>query len=132
MLYPSRASAPKNQMRWQFGVLAPRAYAAASPGERWTTRTECVVDPGQLPRLTVRVRCLQVQRRTISAFTPGIGFAEAAELDVDGEHYLTWEEAVEHEFDIVDVPLMPPSEAEPRCRSGSADPNGGRAAIRRR
>ncbi len=25
VLYPYRASSPKNQVRWQFGVLVPRA-----------------------------------------------------------------------------------------------------------
>ena len=29
VLYPYRASAGKNQMRWQFGVLAPEPYVAA-------------------------------------------------------------------------------------------------------
>ena len=29
VLYPYRASAPKNQVRWQFGVLAPPPYAAS-------------------------------------------------------------------------------------------------------
>ena len=28
LLYPYRASAAKNRMRWQFGVLVPPAYAA--------------------------------------------------------------------------------------------------------
>ena len=46
VLYPYRASAQKNQMRWQFGVLAPGGYAEATGSERSTCRTECVVDPG--------------------------------------------------------------------------------------
>ena len=35
VLYPYRASAQKNQVRWQFGVLAPRPFSEAtdpSPG----------------------------------------------------------------------------------------------------
>ena len=35
-------------------------------------------------------------------------------------------------IDIVDVPLMPRPRPNTRCCSGSVDPNGGRAAIRRR
>ena len=70
VLYPYRASAQKNQMRWQFGVLAPRAFAEATGSERSMCRTECVVDPGADPRLTVRVRCLQVQRRSMSGSFP--------------------------------------------------------------
>jgi len=32
LLYPYRASARKNQIRWQWGVLVPLAYAAAGHG----------------------------------------------------------------------------------------------------
>ena len=45
VLYPYRASAAKNQVRWQFGVLAPQAYAEADGAEQWSMQTECVVDP---------------------------------------------------------------------------------------
>ena len=34
VLYPYRASARKNQLRWQFGVLVPPAVAAADGSER--------------------------------------------------------------------------------------------------
>ena len=107
VLYPYRASAQKNQMRWQFGVLAPRAYAEGTGSERASCRTECVVDPGSEPSLTVRVRCLQVQRRTVEAPIAGTEFADVAELDVDGERFVPWEEAIEHELDIADIPLFP-------------------------
>ena len=46
VLYPYRASSRKNQMRWQFGVLAPRSFSEADGSERWSMRTECLV-PGQ-------------------------------------------------------------------------------------
>jgi len=36
VLYPYRASAQKNQLRWQFGVLAPPDYARSSGAERWS------------------------------------------------------------------------------------------------
>jgi hydrogenase maturation protease len=92
VLYPYRASATKNQMRWQFGVLVPPAYAAADESERSTIRTECIVDPGMSPRLTVRVRFLHVQRRVAGDSTP-------------------WDEAVEHQLDIQDVALLPLDDA---------------------
>ena len=44
VLYPYRASAQKNQLRWQFGVLAPRQYAIDSGAERWSMRSEVIVD----------------------------------------------------------------------------------------
>ena len=37
LLYPYRASARKNQIRWQWGVLVPLAYAAAGHGEHATS-----------------------------------------------------------------------------------------------
>ena len=40
VLYPYRASARKNQIRWQFGVLMPPGYVAADPSERSAGRTE--------------------------------------------------------------------------------------------
>jgi hypothetical protein len=112
VLYPYRASAQKNQMRWQFGVLAPRDYAQTTGSERASCRTECVVDPGSDPHLTVRVRCLQVQRRTIEAPVEGAAFAEVADLDVDGQRVVPWEEALEHEFDLAGIPVFPFAEFE--------------------
>ena len=43
VLYPYRASAQKNQLRWQFGVLVPRSYARSSGSERTSMRTQVVV-----------------------------------------------------------------------------------------
>ena len=39
-LYPYRASSPKNQMRWQFGVLAPRGWSeGGATNDRWWQET---------------------------------------------------------------------------------------------
>jgi hypothetical protein len=63
VLYPYRASAVKNQFRWQFGVLAPRA--SCGDGEPSYSRTECLIEPeGVAPRLSVRVRGLRPRRIT--------------------------------------------------------------------
>ena len=48
VLYPYRASARKNQLRWQFGVLVPQRQAEFDDSERSSLRTECIVDPGTL------------------------------------------------------------------------------------
>ena len=45
VLYPYRASARKNQLRWQFGVLVPPAVAAADESERTAVRTEVPLEP---------------------------------------------------------------------------------------
>jgi len=62
LLYPYRASAMKNQYRWQFGVVAPRA--PRDTGEPWFAQTECLVvdsaDPASAPpELHIRVRFLR-------------------------------------------------------------------------
>src|SRR5579862_7039734 len=66
VLYPYRASARKNQLRWQFGVLAPEAFVAAgASGEMASMQTEMIVEAGAHPRLHLRLRGLQVQTRQI-------------------------------------------------------------------
>ena len=61
LLYPYRASSSKNQVRWQFGVLAP---PTAESAETHFAQTECLVEPGEEPTLDLRVRFLQVHSRS--------------------------------------------------------------------
>ena len=50
MLYPYRASAVKNQQRFNFGVLYPREYCESQTGsDDWQMQTECLV-LGNAPR----------------------------------------------------------------------------------
>ncbi len=65
LLYPYRASAGKNQVRWQWGVLVPQGYGLDS-GETSTNRTECLVElRGPGAQLHVRVRYLHLEQRTV-------------------------------------------------------------------
>lgn len=100
VLYPYRASSPKNQVRWQFGVLAPRSFSEADGAERWTMRTECLLDdPGEAAVLRVRVRALHLQRRTVeTAAGDRIG-----SLDVDGRVLVDWDEAVD---EVINLPPL--------------------------
>ena len=82
ILYPYRASAAKNQSRWQFGVVMSPGYTAVDPSERSFAQTECVLEHGAQPTVAVVIRFLQVQRRSTRA-----GPAR-------------WDEAVEHEVVI--------------------------------
>ena len=110
VLYPYRASAPKNQVRWQWGVLFPPAFAEADGSERSRIRTECVVDPGSSASVDVRVRGLQVQRRSVEAILGehgGRDLVPVSELDVDGVRWVPWDEAVEREIDLPPVTLLP-------------------------
>ena len=109
VLYPYRASARKNQLRWQFGVLAPPAAAAAG-SERSSVLTEVIVDPGAAASLTVCVRFLQVQQRTLERATEG-SFESTDHLDVDGTRLTPWEEAVEHQVELAPIALLPITDA---------------------
>jgi hypothetical protein len=101
LLYPYRASAQKNQERFQFGVLMPPGYAQVDPGEPVSSQTECVLEPKSAVELTARIRFLQLRRRTVLAAP---GFAEAGSLRVGGTEYVPWDEAAEHEHEVT-VPL---------------------------
>jgi hypothetical protein len=106
VLYPYRASARKNQLRWQFGVLTPVAFSAADPSERSSLRTECLLAPGPAAQLSVRIRCLHVQHRAVEAAvrdgaTSGAMYASVGTLKVDGDVFVSWDEAVDC---VVDLP----------------------------
>ncbi len=111
VLYPYRASSAKNQMRWQFGVLAPREFSELDGSEQWFQQTECLVEVGLAARVDLRVRFLQVQARTVEAAIDG-GYQPVAQLDVGDQLWTTWEEAVEHKVDITGIDLTGPGESE--------------------
>lgn len=98
LLYPYRADDPKNRVRWQFGVLMPPAVVAADPSERSWSSTELLLE-GDDPRLEVRARFLQVQRREVEV-RQGAGHVTVPGLPVGGRTWLPWDEAVEHEVDL--------------------------------
>ncbi len=61
LLYPYRASAIKNQQRWNFGVLYPREYAEKQSGaDAWKMQTECLATADASAMLQVRVRFLRL------------------------------------------------------------------------
>jgi hypothetical protein len=95
VLYPYRASSAKNQIRWQFGVVAPRDHCEAEGGERWFMRTEVLVE-GSRPIVDLKLRFLRVQSRTIE----DVAGNPVATLEVDGHRWTAWDEAVEEELDV--------------------------------
>jgi hypothetical protein len=103
LLYPYRASAAKNQVRWQWGVLMPPSYAAGGTGERAASRTELIAEPADEAVLHARVRFLQLRRRIVEVpdgAGEGAGHRPVPSLTVSGTEYTTWEEAVEREIDV--------------------------------
>ena len=107
MLYPYRPSSVKNQQRWNFGVLYPRAYCEQQQGsDAWMMQTECLVRTVASTRITVKVRFLQIVRRSIGRLrNPGEEKPDYVEPDFDlveqleagGRVYQPWQEAVERE-----------------------------------
>jgi len=104
VLYPYRASSDKNRVRFQFGVLAPRLQAERDGSENWEMQTECLIAPaaGGSAGVDVRVRCLQLQTRSIETTDPTApgGFRSVASLDLGEEELVSWDEAVEQTIDI--------------------------------
>jgi hypothetical protein len=103
VLYPYRASAVKNQFRWQFGVVAPRAYSERSGTESWHTQTECVLESRGAARLTVRVRCLHLQRRTLERPSGTDEWLGCERLAVRGREVPAWDEAVPQDVTVADL-----------------------------
>jgi hypothetical protein len=105
VLYPYRASAAKNRIRWQFGVVVPRGYAELGGSEPWAMQTECLVEPEAATELDLRVRFLQVQARTIEERIGESAFRPVETLEVGDRTLVTWEEGVERRIDIAAIPL---------------------------
>ncbi|MCX4992586.1 MULTISPECIES: hypothetical protein [unclassified Streptomyces] len=94
VLYPYRASAAKNQLRWQFGVLVPPAWTATT-GEHAVQRTECLLEPRAGDRLHAELRFLHVRRRTVERLDADGGYTEVPELDLPDRVLVPWDEGHE-------------------------------------
>ena len=108
ILYPYRASARKNRQRFTFGRVYPEIYSAAQKGaEPFVMQTECLLNPTcERPGLEIEVRFLQPMTRQIGRFSDPAGdwtehreasFELVPELNVDGQRFTAWQEAVERE-----------------------------------
>jgi hypothetical protein len=108
VLYPYRKSSAKNGVRWQFGVLAPRTWLAArgpldetsvaGSVESWFQQTECLLEAPPQAAVAVRVRFLQMQVRSLERRTGG-GYEPADALEIDGQRYVGFDEALPREHD---------------------------------
>jgi hypothetical protein len=100
LLYPYRASAAKNQVRWQFGVLGAPGAADAGIGEEPEMSADLLVECADLgaARLDVHLRFLQVQARSVEQVQPDGTFSPVDELQVGTARFTSWHEAVECEL----------------------------------
>ena len=99
ILYPYTASARKNRIRWQFGVIVPKAYAANGTGEPAEAQTEILLECGPDCEVEALVRFLQVEARQVEAWT-GSAFEPVESLRIGGQMHLSFDEGVEREVSI--------------------------------
>jgi hypothetical protein len=101
MLWPYRRSATKNQQRWTFGGVYPRAYSEArGEDDPWIMQTQCLVSGDEESAIEVRVRFLHVVERRVAQKNAGGTLELVDELRVGGERYLPWDEATEREVAV--------------------------------
>jgi hypothetical protein len=99
-LYPYRPTSTKNQLRWQFGVLAPRVVSEATDADPWWMETQCLVAPGG--RIAGKLRFLRVRRRRIETLD---GHAIASR-EIDGKLLIPWDEGELCELELAEGPVI--------------------------
>jgi hypothetical protein len=101
MLWPYRWSATKNQQRWTFGGVYPRAYSEATgEDDPWIMQTQCLVSGDGESAIEVKVRFLHVVERRVGQKNVDGTLEFVDELRVGGERYLSWDEATEREVAV--------------------------------
>jgi hypothetical protein len=84
LLYPYRASSDKNRLRWQFGVLAPRAWSEATGSRRGGCRASSSSRESS-PRIHGCARFLQPEARRLEVRrADGSGFEPVDRLEIGG------------------------------------------------
>ncbi|WP_431997496.1 hypothetical protein [Streptomyces fungicidicus] len=116
VLYPYRASAAKNRLRWQFGVLVPPAWTATA-AEHDVQRTELLMEPRRGATLSVEVRFLHAQRRTVQRVLPDGGFRTVGELRLADRVIVPWDEGREERIRLT-VPVEELADAGTVVRFG--------------
>lgn len=123
MLYPYRISSIKNRQRWNFGVLYPQAYCDRQSGsEASSMQTECLLRTTPDTRMTVKVRFLQIVRRSVGRLRRPESekpqrvepeFELVDRLELADRVYQPWQEAFERElsYSSLDPVLLSPSSA---------------------
>ncbi|MET0415448.1 MAG: hypothetical protein ABW022_05450, partial [Actinoplanes sp.] len=135
LLYPYRASAAKNQSRWQFGVLGPPRAAPAAFAEPPAMTMQCLLIPTAGPgTVTVHLRFLQLQAREAQRRQPDGRHVPVAELPDAGDPVLSWDEAIEQEITLPPAPLTGAVEFPVRVAGGTDEESLGAVGriVRRR
>jgi hypothetical protein len=96
-LYPYRPTSTKNQLRWQFGVLAPRAASEATKSDPFWLELQCLVE--RATHIEGRLRFLRLRRRRLES-NDG---SPIASLEVDGQLLVPWDEG-----ELCELPFVHP------------------------
>lgn len=102
VLYPYRASSDKNRVRFQFGVLVPRAQTAHDPSERSRLTCELLVE-GRDPLVRMVARALRLRPRRATS-SPSDARASLDQVTAS-DAAASLDEAVVEELVLFDVPL---------------------------
>ncbi|MEU4407238.1 hypothetical protein AB0F88_22170 [Streptosporangium sp. NPDC023963] len=97
LLYPYRASATKNQVRWQFGVLVPPGFTATA--EHPASVTECLLEGAAYAVAHLNLRFLHVRTRGVERAEDD-GYWPVQQLRNGHRTYLTFDEATEREAEV--------------------------------
>jgi hypothetical protein len=108
LLYPYRASAAKNQVRWQFGVLGPAGAADSGAGEPTSQSAEVLLEQRPEAEVELVLRFLQVQARVVQRWSDD-AWSPVDELVVGGTRWIPFHEAVTREIPL-SVSLAAPSD----------------------
>lgn len=94
LLWPYRKSTLKNQQRFTFGGVYPPAWE-----DRSSLQIQVLLEGGEDAEVEIRVRYLHVVRRQVLKMgLPAAPLEPVEELEVDGERWVSWDEAVEREI----------------------------------
>ena len=124
LLYPYRASAIKNRIRWQFGVVGP-SNGPTAKGEPATMATTLLLEEARAasdvphPRLWVQIRFLRLcSRRAGEPRSDGA----VASRDPHSAWEREWDEGVEHAVDVGPMDLVDLIDGGPAIEHFHASP----------
>jgi hypothetical protein len=114
LLWPYRKSALKNQHRFTFGGVYPLAW-----DDRSSMQAQVLLEEDGEAEVEVRVRFLHVvERQVLKIGSPSAAPEPVEELEVDGERWVSWEEAAERE--LAPGPIRVPAGEELQLIPGGA------------
>jgi hypothetical protein len=125
LLWPYRKSALKNQQRFTFGGVYPPAWE-----ERSCMQVQVLLEAGEDAEVDIRVRFLHtVRRQVLKIGPPPVTPEPVEELEVNGERWVSWDEAFEREIapGPIRVPAGEQIETVPVRGQPDSMPAGGQA-----